>query len=191
MNKTVFLFCAFVFISFLSMAQSIERDVVASSGDYYNGSGGGLSWTLGDVAVENYEVGRNEDLSQGFQQKNMNRGFIYSFLSGFFEETAETEIELFSTDIIIEDELNSEELSLSVFPNPAANSINIALIGPWEGDVFVKITDMLGRVVLTEKLNDVQFTQLNISSLDNGIYILQIESKKLNSRSSIKINKIN
>lgn len=51
----------------LCSAQSIERDVVASSGDYFEGANISLSWTLGEIATETYSSG-NIILTQGFQQ---------------------------------------------------------------------------------------------------------------------------
>jgi len=51
----------------LCTAQSIEREVVAGSGDYFEGANSLLSWTLGEIATETYTAG-NITLTQGFQQ---------------------------------------------------------------------------------------------------------------------------
>ncbi len=53
-------------ISF-TYAQSIERDVIANSGDYYEGTNVSLSWTVGEIATETYSNG-SYILTQGFQQ---------------------------------------------------------------------------------------------------------------------------
>ncbi|MBN1340491.1 MAG: hypothetical protein JXA03_14270 [Bacteroidales bacterium] len=79
------------FLSFLiygfSHAQSIERDVVASSGDYFENGGISLSWTLGELATETYMAG-NIILTQGFQQPGAtSQGFsldLKVFLNGPF-----------------------------------------------------------------------------------------------------------
>jgi len=65
------------------MSQSIERDIVASSGDYFEGAGISLSWTLGEVATETYANG-NTILTQGFQQPDITLR-IYVDLTAFLE----------------------------------------------------------------------------------------------------------
>lgn len=51
-------------------SQSIERDVVASSGDYFEGAGISFCWTLGEIATETHSNG-NTILTQGFQQPDI------------------------------------------------------------------------------------------------------------------------
>lgn len=67
----------------LCSAQSIERDVVASSGDYFEGADISLSWTLGEIASETYISGNNI-LTQGFQQPGILLR-IYVDLTAFLE----------------------------------------------------------------------------------------------------------
>jgi hypothetical protein len=70
MYQTAFVFLLTALLLLLGVsifAQSIERDVVASSGDYYESGGISLSWTLGEIATETYISGDNI-LTQGFQQ---------------------------------------------------------------------------------------------------------------------------
>ena len=66
MKNIKILFVAFLLPAFL-MAQSVSPEVVSSAGDYYEGSNGSLSWTLGEIATETYSNGTNI-LTQGFQQ---------------------------------------------------------------------------------------------------------------------------
>ncbi len=65
--KTKILSILFFATTILCTAQSIERDVVSSSGDYFEGPSASLSWTLGEIATETYTAG-NIILTQGFQQ---------------------------------------------------------------------------------------------------------------------------
>jgi len=66
MKKLILIFVIFS-ASTVCLAQSIERDVVASSGDHYENQNISLSWTLGEIATETYSNG-NIVLTQGFQQ---------------------------------------------------------------------------------------------------------------------------
>ena len=65
--KTKILSILFSAATILCTAQSIERDVIAGSGDYFEGANSSLSWTLGEIATETYTAG-NIILTQGFQQ---------------------------------------------------------------------------------------------------------------------------
>ena len=65
--KTLILSILLFAITILCYSQSIERDVVAGSGDYFEGANASLSWTLGEIATETFSAG-NIILTQGFQQ---------------------------------------------------------------------------------------------------------------------------
>jgi len=81
--KTQILLIVFFASVLICPAQSIERDVVASSGDYYEGANISLSWTLGEIAIETYDNGSNI-LTQGFQQPGITLR-IYVDLIAFLE----------------------------------------------------------------------------------------------------------
>lgn len=63
----------------------------------------------------------------------------------------------------------------SVFPNPVRNQINISIE---EGIVNkVKIIDLTGKTVL--QINGFQASTIDISALNNGIYLIQVNDYKL------------
>ncbi|MCB2219858.1 MAG: hypothetical protein KQI35_05625 [Bacteroidetes bacterium] len=68
--KTQIFTIVFLVGAMLCSAQSIERSVVASAGDYFEGAGVSMSWTLGEIATETFTSG-NVILTQGFQQPNL------------------------------------------------------------------------------------------------------------------------
>ncbi|MCD4696362.1 MAG: hypothetical protein K8S16_09005 [Bacteroidales bacterium] len=65
--KTIISTLIFMSIISFTYTQSIERDVIANSGDYYEGTNVSLSWTVGEIATETYANG-SYILTQGFQQ---------------------------------------------------------------------------------------------------------------------------
>ncbi|MCD4736625.1 MAG: hypothetical protein K8R53_11320 [Bacteroidales bacterium] len=67
MMKSIMIILAELMIVSVLFSQSIERDVVASSGDYYETAVGSVSWTLGELATETF-TSPNNILTQGFQQ---------------------------------------------------------------------------------------------------------------------------
>jgi len=54
----------------LAMGQSIDREVFAAGGDYFEATSTNIAWTLGELAIGNYTVG-SLFLTQGFHQGNM------------------------------------------------------------------------------------------------------------------------
>jgi hypothetical protein len=64
---------------------------------------------------------------------------------------------------------------VSVYPNPASEKFT--LTGPFNAESFVEITDLSGRLILSENLggND---TELNVSGLCNGVYLINVFEKK-------------
>jgi hypothetical protein len=62
--------------------------------------------------------------------------------------------------------------SLSVFPNPSNDYINLNLQG-YEGASVLKIVDVLGNVVLEEKVTSSK--KINVSNFKNGVYILTVQ----------------
>jgi hypothetical protein len=75
---------------------------------------------------------------------------------------------------IINDEPNSiNELSnseVTIFPNPTKNQINLKAAKALKQ---VELYDITGKSVLVQNTNDIQ-TQLNIQSLQNGVYFVRI-----------------
>jgi plastocyanin len=73
---------------------------------------------------------------------------------------------------------------LSVSPNPASNSITLKAGNDLVGSQYL-ITDQGGRQILTGKLVDIT-TQVDISQLSPGVYLIQVAGQR---RSSVKMIK--
>mgnify|MGYP003290467948 CR=1 FL=1 len=67
-----------------------------------------------------------------------------------------------------------EELSSSfkLYPNPASSEINIT--SQLNGEADVRIYDMTGRCVKDIHVNDMNNATINISDIDNGLYLINI-----------------
>lgn len=73
--------------------------------------------------------------------------------------------------------VNSEEFgNVSFFPNPASNFLNISLPNN-NSDSEIRIINILGETVLTEKRNEVN-AKIDISALAKGIYVLEIRNRE-------------
>lgn len=65
--KNIIISMITLLVPILINAQSVSPEVISSSGDYFVGANGSLSWTLGEIATETFISG-NIILTQGFQQ---------------------------------------------------------------------------------------------------------------------------
>lgn len=69
-----------------------------------------------------------------------------------------------------------ESVEMNVFPNPATDKINVSFEAKG-GDYMIEITDLQGRVVVSEQhtnLSGSQSVELNTSSLKSGNYLVSI-----------------
>ena len=70
------------------------------------------------------------------------------------------------------------ETGIKVIPNPANYFIEIEFdeeVNP--SDYDLKIFNSLGEVVLVKELNENSIKKIDVSSLINGVYIIQIEKE--------------
>ena len=67
---------------------------------------------------------------------------------------------------------NLNNAAISLFPNPATDLITVKGLAASKTAASVKVMDVLGKVVLTEKLN--ASNQVNISKLPKGTYFMEV-----------------
>ncbi len=77
--------------------------------------------------------------------------------------------------------------NLHVYPNPARHSIYVNLGSRTEHSGMIRLTDMSGRVVITENIPaGYQIYQLDIQHLNHGMYVLEwIESGRIRGLSKV------
>jgi len=134
-------------LMFFSIARSFSQEVVASDGEYFNGSQGSLSWTIGEAITETF-VGGSGILTQGFQQRQ-------DFL-GLNVPPSSTQIH--------------------VFPNPFMDDLQLEMDGATQF-IHVQIFDLRGRLVFKNTYspaNGALLVQLQLSSLLPGTYQLHV-----------------
>lgn len=73
------------------------------------------------------------------------------------------------------DEVDMEQVSLSVFPNPANDELTINCSA--NAVLPVEIINLMGDVVLKEEMN--QTLKINTSALSQGIYLIKVATKTL------------
>jgi hypothetical protein len=86
-----------------------------------------------------------------------------------------TPVSILFTDV----EENESAFGIEVFPNPAADVLNIQLELKQSTDVIFTLIDIAGKQVLSETLNNIAgqyLHQLNLNELASGVYNLQIQT---------------
>jgi hypothetical protein len=67
--------------------------------------------------------------------------------------------------------------TISVYPNPVAVSFTLKINNPSEGQIIVRMISSSGKKVVefkAENFNDEQLTNISVSNLSDGIYVVQV-----------------
>jgi hypothetical protein len=80
----------------------------------------------------------------------------------------------------IQNNMTSVVNGITVYPNPAKNSLTVDLSNikkEIERSASIVITDVSGKVIITEKLTDQQeLARINTGNLNNGIYFITVKN---------------
>jgi hypothetical protein len=146
-------------------AQTLDPNVVATTGGFDSNVSGTLSWTLGEPVTETVADGQSI-LTQGFQQPEL-------------QITAVTAVE--------------SDVTLNVFPNPASEMIHLSFSNQGQSHAFVELFTTEGRLVYSELavLNggDTQLS-IDVQHLAAGMYMLKITLSGETAPRIFKVQKI-
>lgn len=145
-------------------SQTISSDVISSGGGYLTNSYSSMSITIGEPITETIS-NNGITLTQGFQQSDYNI----------------TEIE----------ELNSENIKVTIFPNPATDLINLKLEAEYSENLSFEIFDITGNEILKNNLEKgITQKEIDFSSKPAGVYILKIHNETGTFNKTVKIEKL-
>lgn len=163
MKTTLFFIC--LLISGLNLySQQISKQVIGSSGQFLSNGSHTLNFTLGEPIVG--IVQNNATIYQGFWAELLDDGTLN--VSSFVE---------------------TENL-VSAYPNPVVNYLNFNFKMELASEFKVRLIDMNGNLLIKDTIKSyTPNSQLDMSNLSNGIYILTITATEINYNKSIKIIK--
>ena len=151
------LFCLLLLSAEKIVAQRVSPFVVSASGGFYSSAAGMLSFTTGEMtAVETY-TSPVAILTQGFQQT-------------------------FDIGTYITEHPNPN-FAFGVYPNPTSGNFNLITETPIDEHISVRISDMLGRVILSKEFD--QHASINIEAFDlslaaPGMYLIVLTVQESN-----------
>ena len=154
--KNLISYLVFTFAALSLAAQNVELtpEVVASAEDSYTSNTLNVDWTLGEIMTETFEYAGTLVLTQGFHQPSLSTTSIGDPVA--------------SLGII------------KVYPNPTSSSISIEREKP--GELQLQLLDMRGSILRKQTFNGTQ-SELDLSDLPNGIYVLRMSDREQASQS--------
>ena len=169
MKKQPLLLICCLFLSSISFAQTtLERQVIGSAGSYATSGDISVSATVGETATET-AISGTLILTQGFQQPNQE-----DFVG-------------------IEDEWNII-VDYNIFPNPTADKLIIELNTDKRIDLNFDLYDLRGRATpvdrISQQIQGKVKTEMNLTSLAEGTYLLSLSNKDGKVIKSFRIQKI-
>ncbi len=80
---------------------------------------------------------------------------------------------------------NKSSIEFSIYPNPATNGLlNLKTSTILTEDAVIEVTDILGRTLISQKMNALSIPAVDVSNLTNGMYFLNLIYKDSNNVSS-------
>lgn len=107
------------------------------------------------------------------QQVNLMRYNLLTRRSGIISKRENSSIPTAINNIKLKD------TGISIYPNPAKNSLNILVEKPVKSAISVNIIDVTGKVVSSQLLSNNTVNQtIDISAFANGIYMIQFANQE-------------
>ena len=143
MNSKILLFLFFCFI-----IQKIQaQNAMVVSGGTATGSGGNVSYSVGQIAYQS-AIGSNGSVLQGVQQP-------------------------FEISTLGADNFPSIMLTMSAYPNPTVNNVTLKIADLSSENLNYQIIDVTGKLIEESKITN-QETQIQFEKFTTAIYLLNI-----------------
>lgn len=149
----------------IGYAQTLQPQVIASSGTVTSNATHSISWTLGEVVTQTLVSGGNY-ATQGFQQPN--------------------------DDFTISVENNNSTLEIKSYPNPTSDEVHVEINKHSLEDFTFQIMDATGKKVLENKIKASVGTlhhTLQVSEFSAGNYVLTVSNLSSSINKTFKFTK--
>ncbi len=165
MKRLIFIIISLVISPHLfSQNLDLPGSVVSTAGDYSISGSYRLSWTVGETAVDLLS-NSNYKLAVGFQQ---------------------------NWDKIVGIEDIENRWQVLTYPNPVTDKVFIRFANPGSSEILIELLDISGTKLFSEKMKNLlkdEIVTVDVSTLKNGLYLLNILSPGLKTNRVYKIIK--
>ncbi len=162
-GSTLFTCLILLFAVSESVAQSVQRQSIASTGTYMYSNNILIQQTIGQPYSTTTFYSKEVGFRPGFQQPSN-----------------------FSLELI---ESTFQNINLRVYPNPAVYTVTIES-SKTINDAVLQVVDMNGKLILNEKISEMKTHNINCNTWVNGVYFITLTNSQNNKCSSkLIINK--
>ena len=147
MKKLGFLI-VFIWATTIAFSQTINPELVSSSGDSFSNATYQLDWSIGECATATHIAG-DFVLTQGFHQ---------------------------NTYVITATEDLRADINMSVYPNPATDLVSLQVESSKERNMQYTLTDISGKVLQNEKILS-SLQTLNFTNYTSNVYFLTVKQE--------------
>ncbi len=151
--------CLLLLVSFLGKTQSIEQQVIGTTGGHSTSANSQLDWTMGETIIST-QSNNDNILTQGFHQTRLNITSVDDF---------------------------ADQIKFEVFPNPTPDKLVINGSN-LSKQYSIKVYSTTGSLLQTHTYNMLNNT-LDFSAYERGQYLVVIETKDLMERYTFRIIK--
>ena len=148
-----------LFLVFAGLDTSIAQQTVPASGGKASGSGGSVSYSVGQLFY-NIHTGTSGSVAEGVQQP-----WEISVVTGI-------------------PEAEGIDLILSAFPNPATDFLILRVENYDYQNLSYQLFDVNGRLIVNKQLESNQ-VRIDMTGLVYGVYFLRVYSKDVTDRTGI------
>jgi hypothetical protein len=144
--------------------------------DTLNFSPGCYEMVLTDSDNDGISWWANNDENNGYMRFRKLNGAYVKMIEGDFGKQIRY---VFRYGNSVDVKEQKQELGVSVYPNPSNGRFNIKLNSLPEQTAAIKVFDSAGKQVFIKELDITQskmLQRINLSGVDNGIYLLKVES---------------
>lgn len=148
---------------------------------------GGNSGSVNYIMTNNQTVFINYNAANSCGNSIPIDGYLYKLVNGAIVPQALMRMAI--TNEITDAE---KDIELKIFPNPTSDNININYFSQENDNMSIVITDVVGNIILSEsyQLNEGENNiNLQLKSVSNGIYFLNLDSKDFSKKEKIVIEK--
>ncbi len=164
MRKLIILLCLIFPVSILK-AQSLERSVLASSGNSGTAGSIAVDYTIGETIIATL-ASANTIVTAGFHQPNTTVSINETYTSALFR----------------------------IYPNPSNDKVNVFLDSPGLKHGHIQIADVTGRVVYSSVVSDAQMKDsglsISVSNFEAGVYFISVVLDKEDNSSEIYTSRL-